>query len=402
MKKLSLLVFSALLLSANTAFAQYDDVTSDYIPVSNFEGCESLARTVVEENYGSFSNPLYQNVYVYDLYATSSKAGGYDYASNGWSLQEQKTSANGGVIAYGGEISQNNGKNSYRVKFSWSATGDPIPQSGPIGSTNTKGLCFTGSAVTYQQTDEITLSRGNYRLTVYVYVDNGQSDPKETIGVGRIRTGFMPTGKTGDNDLMPKARSNFNMLSNQWNEDVMEFSITEPTKGRFQLSYGNTYPIIVDHIVLECEGGIVTKDLKAAITKAEALNAELNSADLATAIYNAQAFVAAPTSQDEVATQVQTLQTAMNTALAASTGVINITAAYLENGSFETGKAAPWTVAGGSIEAPVDGLSSPYIDGNLMLNFSQAASNSFKQTLSSVPAGFYMLDAKMGGRLYHP
>ena len=395
MKKLSLLVFSALFLSNTAALAQYDDVTEQYLPYANFEECEALQRTVVQENYGSYNSPLYQNVYVYDLQRSTTPSG-TDLTSQGWSLVEQVASANSGVIEYGGEISPNNNKNNYRVQISsWNPAGEPIPQSGPVGSKNTKGLCFVGSPLIYRQAEEITLPRGNYRLTVHIYTENGQSSPKETFGIGWVKTGFMPTGKTDDKDLLPKAAANVNFYSNKWNENVLEFSITEPTKGRFQLCYSNSYPVIVDHMVLECEGGIVTKELKAAVKRAEALNAELNNETLAAAIQSANDFIAVPTSQEDVTTQIQTLAAAMKTALEASTGAVDITAAYIDNASFENGKSAPWTVANGSAAEPTNELSKPYIDGKYVMEFVQTASNSMKLTLTNMPAGYYLMDARL-------
>ncbi len=377
MKKLSLLVFSALFLSANGAFAQYNDVTSKYITNPGFESCDALPTEVYHDNQKDVDITKIQ------LWTNWNMAKGTDYESQGWKLVEPMKNANGGVVTYGVNIQSGQ----------YATAGEPGPASGITGQ---KGLCFCGAAgLIYQQASEITLPAGTYRLTVNLYARNGQTtNPGPTQQVNNIKTGFMPTGGTEDN-LIPAKRSSQQFKSNDWDQDVLAIELTAPTKGRFQISYGSSYFVVVDDIKLEFQGGVITTALENIIPKAEALNAELNSTTLAAAIQTAKDFVANPTSQDDVTPQVQALTNAMKTALAASTTAVNITGAYLENASFETGKSAPWTVAGGTAQEPTNEKSKPYIDGKMVLEFAQAASNSMTLKLTNMPAGYYLMDARL-------
>ena len=366
------------------AQAQMSDVTSQYIPNAGFEECESLATQVVHDNLKNV------DVNVIPLFSDWSVAKGEDYAAQGWQLVSQEKNANGGIVTYGCNIQS--GK--------YATAGEPGPAQGITGS---KGLCFCGAAgLVYQQTEEVTLPAGRYRLTANLYARNGQTtNPGPTQQVTNIRTGFMPTGGTDDN-LIPAKRVSAQFASNAWSEDVMEIELTKPTAGRFQVSYGSSYFVVVDDLKLEYEGGVVTTALATVITKAKALNAELASADLSTAISLAEAFMASPTSQEDVASQVETLYMAMSTVLSATTTPVNITAAYLENPSFETGKITPWTwnSGSGSIGEPTNTDSTPFIDGKNIIEFTTSGSNGLTQAISHLPAGYYAIDAKLNKKAF--
>ena len=332
------------------AQAQMADVTEQYILNAGFEQCEALPTVVYHDNQKN------TDVDKVELYQEGSVEKGYDYEDDGWKLLEQLTGANGGVVGYGCNIQT--GK--------WATAGEPGPEQGITGQ---KGLCFVGNkGLVYTQTNEITLPAGVYRLTVNLYARNGQTtNPGPTQQVVNIKTGFLPTGGSQE-DLIPIApskRTSTQFASNAWAQDVLDIELTKPTTGRFQISYGTSYYVIVDDVKLEYEGGIITTALTNVITKATTLNATLQDSSLATAIAAAQDFVANPTAQDDVATQAETLYSAMATALEATTEPVDITAAYLENASFETGKIDPWTWSSGagSVGAPTNDASLPYIDG---------------------------------------
>ena len=380
-KKMLLLSAFAML----AAFTQAQtDVTAQYITNPGFEDCEALAVNTVHDNLAD------TDVQVANCYGDYSTALGTDYADNGWQLVEPVKSANGGVIDY---------STTDRVWYSkWSTAGDPSPEAGPDGTTGTKGLCFAGTkSVVYRQSEAITLPAGSYTLTVNVWARNGAtSNVKDVIDVHNIRTGFMPEGGS-DDDLIPAMRNSQNFASNKWDTDVLTIELTEATTGRFQLSYGNSYFVVVDDLKLEYAGGVVTSGLAAVVKSAQALNNTLSDETLAAAIAAAQAFIANPTSQEDVATETEKLYTAMNTALAATTQPVNITAAYLENASFETGKIEPWAwgSTSGSIGEPINELSKPFIDGKNVVEFTTAGSNSFSYTIGHLPAGYYAVDAKL-------
>lgn len=380
-----LLFFSALLTIAMKANAQMVDVTEQYIPNAGFEECDALPIVPYHDNQKNV------DIEKIELWSHWNTEKGTDYESQGWKLVEQMKNANGGVVTYGVNIQVGQ----------YATVGEPGPASGVTG---TKGLCFTGAAgLVYQQANEITLPAGSYRLTVNLYARNGQTtNPGPTQQVTNVKTGFMPSDGTAE-DLMPIApskRTSVQFASSAWSQDVLDIELTQPTTGRFQISYGSSYYVVVDDVKLEYQGGIITTALTTVIAKATTLNEQLHSSDLAAAIAAAQDFVASPTAQEDVETQVETLYTAMATALAATTEPVDITAAYLENASFETGKIDPWKwgASAGSVGEPVNEASLPYIDGKYMVEFTTTGSNAIEQTVGHLPAGYYVVDAKLNNK----
>lgn len=366
MKKILPLLAAALFMNVMSVKSQIEDVTATYIPNAGFEAC-----TVVETVDGAAKlitadkNPM-------------------DYADCGWAY----------YMAYDGSSAYNAGATTYpiKVKYSKWLSGIEGPQAGPVAGDNTKALCFTGNkSAIYKQTDEITLPAGSYKFTVNVWVYNGgTSNPSPTIDASNV-TGFV----TADKEYLSEKKM---FLSSAWDTDVIELELTEPATGRFQLSYGASYFVVVDDIKLKYNGGIITTALLNVISKAHVLNAKLNNADLALAIGDAEAFAANPTSQEDVPLQVETLYSAMGTALIASEGVVDITDVYVDNPSFETGKIDPWAWGGvaGSIHEPTNEDSKPYIDGVNVVEFdTSSGTKKLTQTIPYVPAGCYAIDAKL-------
>ena len=377
MKKKNLLLAAAFLY-INIGVQAQTDVTSQYIPNAGFEDCEALTPVVHHDNYNNV------DVNVIELYSDWNVAKGEDYEAQGWKLVEQQKNANGGVVTYGCNIQS--GK--------YATAGEPGPEQGVTGN---KGLCFCGAAgLVYQQTDEITLPAGIYRLTVNLYARNGQTNPGATQQVTNIKTGFMPTGGTED-DLIPAKRQSVQFASNAWDQDVLDIELTEPTTGRFQVCYGSSYYVVVDDLKLEYAGSVITTALAAVIDKAAFLNAELGNSNLAAAIEAARAMLADPTSQEDVDNQTEALYEAMAAAIAASGMIVDITSTYLENASFETGKIEPWTWGSnvGTVGEPINTESIPYIDGLNIVEFSTSGNNSLTQTVGHLPAGYYVLDARL-------
>lgn len=375
--KLKYLLLAIGTLATLSARAQMIDVTEQYIPNADFEACEALPTTVYHDNQKDV------DINKIELWTHWNTLKGTDYSANGWQLVEQLVNANGGVVTYGVNIQSGQ----------YATAGEPGPDE---GFTGLKGLCFTGNAgLVYQQTNEITLPRGFYRLTVNLYARNGQATGKgETQQVVNVKTGFMPTGGTED-DLVPAVRKSMQFPNDTWTQEVLDIELTKATTGRFQISYGTSYYVVVDDIRLEYQDGVITTALSNVLVKAQALNAELNDATLAAAIAAAEAFIANPTDQDDVLPQAAALKDAMNAALLASTKPVNITAAYVENASFEAG-ATPWE-GGGNVQEPINEDSKSYIDGAMIYDYTAAGSNSVYQTLADMPVGYYLLDAKLNG-----
>lgn len=377
MNKKSLLFVAGLLLSfgAKAQTQQLIDVTSQYLTNAGFESCEALPTAVYHDIQKNV------DVNVVDVYPVWNEEKGHDYESTGWKLVEQKTNANGGVITYGCNV--------WTSKYSYA--GEPGPAA---GTTGTKGLCFTGNnALVYQQTNEVNLPKGYYRLTVNLYARNGQGTGKgETVQVVNIKTGFMPT-EGSEEDLIPAERKSVQFPNDTWCQEVIEIELTKPATGRFQISYGTSYFVVVDDVKLEYFDGVITTALSELLVRAKALNAELNSATLLSAITTAETFIANPTDQDDVEPQVTALRNAMTTALTDTTQPVNITAAYMDNASFESGDQG-WD-GYGIAQEPINELSQTYIDGKNIYDFTSTATNTVYQTLENMPAGYYMLDAKL-------
>ena len=386
MKRYLLLCATALVVNFG-AQSQTVDVTETYIPNAGFEDCEALPTKLVHDN------TLDVDVNVVECFNSYSEARGTDYSDNGWTLVEQLTGANGGVINY---------TKTDRIQHkSYNAAGDATPTQGPTGTSGVKGLVFQGNkSVVYRQASPITLPAGRYTLTVNVWACNGgTTNPSPTYKASNVLTGFMPEDGTSAEDLIPayKPRSNIEFKSNGWDKDVITIELDKATTGYFQLCYGSTYFIVVDDLKLEYEGGVITTTLVKAIAKAKALNAKLNSTDLADAIGDAETFAANPTTQEDVPIQVEMLYSAMATALSAAEDVIDITEAYVENHSFESGELAPWewAAASGYVDTPLNEGSLPYIDGSKIAYFTTSGQNNITQTISNLPEGYYIVEARL-------
>ena len=374
MKRYLLLCATALVVNFG-AQSQTVDVTETYIPNAGFESCDVVANNASDAA---------------DVHTDYATALGTDYDAQGWQLVSQAKSANGGAVAYSSTL---------KVQYSkWNVAGDEGPAAGPQGTVGNKGLCFAGNAsVVYQQSEPITLPAGSYKFTVHVWARNGEtSNPKPTQQVVNVKTGFLP--EDGDESaLIPAVRKSLQFKSNDWDVEVLEFELLEATTGRFQLSYGSSYFVVIDDLKLEHNGGVVTTALVKAINKAKALNAKLNNTDLADAIGDAETFAANPTTQEDVPIQVEMLYSAMATALSAAEDVIDITEAYVENHSFESGELAPWewAAASGYVDTPLNEGSLPYIDGSKIAYFTTPGQNNITQTISNLPEGYYIVEARL-------
>ncbi len=340
--------------------AQMTDVTSQYITNPGFEECEAL----VPNDKGEVS--LIQN-----------DKTPVDYAAKGWKClggYDGSSAYNAGVVAY-----------PVKVKYSKWLNGIDGPDAG-FTDNNQKALCFTATkSAVYQQTDEMTLPAGSYVLTVHVWAYNGgTTNPTPTIIVTNA-SGFVASD--GTEYLSEKVA----FKSSGWDVDTIKIQLTSETKGRIQLSYGESYFVTIDDLKLEYEQKIITEALEEVIVKAGKLYELLGgNADLETAIGNASQFVSNPTSQDAVATEVATLYTAMANALKATQVPVDITSVYVTNPSFEDGTDG-W--AGISRDALPDG--SPALD--FIHGDYYAESKAMSQVVKNLPEGFFMIDAKVQG-----
>ena len=378
MKKISLLIAIASIF-CTTATAQMNDVTEQYIVNPSFESSTPLPVTECKNSYGTNYGMGY------NIFAHWNTLGGIDFADSNWKLEEQLKNANAGVVSYGGKVLYTN-------------TGfESLPAAGKLNTSGSNAMCFCGNAMLiYKQTSMVTLPIGRYELHINVYPYNGQySHESPTIKI-KCAAGFVAKDGTEYPDKLSEAKD-VEFKSNEWNEHVISFEITEATEGTFQVSYGTQYFAVIDDIKLTYDNSIITTSLENLVVRAEALNAELDDSNLATAILTAKNFIANPTQQSDVEPQVATLAAAMTTALAATTKAVNITAAYIDNPSFETGVASPWE-GYGNVQEPINEDSKPYIDGTFIYDYTSASSsNTLYQTIANMPAGYYMLDAKVNG-----
>ena len=388
MKKNFLLSAAALVLSLG-AQAQVEDVTSLYITNPGFEECEALP--VVEPAEGDYVQVSHVN-----LMTSYSVAGGTDYADKGWTLVAPLTNANGGVIEYG-----------VNVKYSqWAAyaTG-----TAPEGSTGTKALCFTGSSPLAYQSPEVELPAGYYRLTCKTFVYSGWSATSSITN----NTGFI--ANDGTKYLSKKLTFNSNAvdesgtvikdgdgnLTHIWDTDVVEILLPAPTKGHFQLSYGAGFYTLADDVTVEYEARVITTALEKQLAKAKGLSTVFNDSDpeLSAAIQAAEDFIANPTTQDDVDNQIQLLVNAMKTALENSFEPVDLSTSYVENFSFESGKAEPWIGDNIATATPSPyAVVKPVIDGTYYGYFYSTATKwQIMQTITGLPEGYYYVEALLEG-----
>ncbi len=375
------LLFTIALSFGMSAQAQMSDVTSQYISNAGFEECEAVEITECK-GYGT---TVLGNGHC--LLANYAIAAGYDYTDKGWQLVEQNMNANGGVVIYGN-----------KVQYSKSGFED-VPATGPTANSGSKALCFCGNNnLVYKQPNTVTLPAGSYKMTISVYPYNGAYSSEQPTTKVKDFSGFVDVNGTEYFSKNRSTNKEITLNSNKWNNDIIEFELTQTTTGHFQVSYGIQYFLVIDDVKLEYQGGVITTSLQTVVGKAQTLNGMLNDANLSNAIQTAQNFISNPTTQDDVAIQVETLYNAMSTALSATAlPSVNLTSVYVDNWSFETGKSEPWTwgTTAGSVGEPVNEEMVPYIDGTKMVTFAQNGSNSITQTISHLPAGFYLIDAKL-------
>lgn len=355
-------LFTAALTASFSAHAALDDVTTQYISNPGFEECPTA--TIVDGAVQLIANDKTP----------------VDYEEYGWKC----------IGGFNGSSSYNAGVATYPIKIKYSKwlNGLDGPATSPYDGENTKALCFTGNKSAVYQSPAIELPAGTYLFTVNVWAYNGgTSNPSPTIDV-QVATGFI--ADNGTEYLSEKDR----FLSSAWDTDVIKIELTEATKGHFQLCYGASYFVVIDDVKLEYEGGVITTSLETVVDKADALNDILNSEPLGDAIKNALQFIANPTSQTDVAAQIETLYAAMGAALTASPSdeAINITAAYLENASFENG-IAPWEGTARATEPSASLSITPNIHGSHIASFDYDESScKLWQETEYLPAGFYMVE----------
>ena len=360
-----------------------NDVTSQYIVNPGFENstpveiteCKGYGTTVLGNGYSLIAN-----------YATY---GGYDYTDSGWKLLAQNTNANGGVVSYGGN-----------VQYSKSGF-EAIPTAGPLPTSGNNCLCVCGNnSLVYQQPAEITLPAGTYRLMVRLYPYNGAYSHETPTMKIKNQTGFVTTAGKEYFSQNLSDNKEITVNCNEWNVDVIEFELTESATGHLQVSYGTQYYLLIDDLYLEVETGVITTALKNVLEKAKALNEAMggNNPILLDVIQSSEAFIANPTTQDDVAMKVQQAYDGMAAALTDTplSAPVNLNVAYLENTSFETG-VSPWTWDGqsGTVGLPINADSAPFIDGQNVVEFAQTGNNSLSQVIGHLPAGYYILDAKL-------
>ncbi len=240
MKRKRLLLAVALvtgMLGWNSAQAQ-NDVTSTYITNAGFEDCPA---------FGSGNA------------AAVSSAAGTNYAEYGWTLTKMSGWSNSAVFEYGsgGQI---NGAN--------------VPSKDPKGNAG-KGLAFSqgwGGDNLYRS-NAVTLPAGTYTLVAPVY------NALEGVTQMTSKIGFVPT----NGGSFISTRNSY--AYNTWTLDMVEFTLTEPTEGQFQVGFqaisggsGSNAKLIVDGLILY--DGVYNAELIANKERLEGSSFTNPSADL--------------------------------------------------------------------------------------------------------------------------
>jgi hypothetical protein len=199
--------------------------------------------------------------------------------------------ANGGVVIYGN-----------KVQYSKSGFED-VPATGPTANSGSKALCFCGNNnLVYKQPNTVTLPAGSYKMTISVYPYNGAYSSEQPTTKVKDFSGFVDVNGTEYFSKNRSTNKEITLNSNKWNNDIIEFELTQTTTGHFQVSYGIQYFLVIDDVKLEYQGGVITTSLQTVVDKAQTLNGMLNDANLSDAIQTAQNFISNPTTQDDVAT----------------------------------------------------------------------------------------------------
>ena len=240
MKRKRLLLAVALvtgMLGWNSAQAQ-NDVTSTYITNAGFEDCPA---------FGSGNA------------AAVSSAAGTNYAEYGWTLTKMSGWSNSAVFEYGsgGQIN-----------------GATVPSKDPKGNAG-KGLAFSqgwGGDNLYRS-NAVTLPAGTYTLVAPVY------NALEGVTQMTSKIGFVPT----NGGSFISTRNSY--AYNTWTLDMVEFTLTEPTEGQFQVGFqaisggsGSNAKLIVDGLILY--DGVYNAELIANKERLEGSSFTNPSADL--------------------------------------------------------------------------------------------------------------------------
>ena len=145
MKKTLLITLSLFVNLGGAILNAQEDITSQYISNPSFEDCDAVELTECK-GYGTTVHGM-----GHCLMIEGSVEHGYDYTSTNWTLLEQNTNANGGVVIYGN-----------KVQYTKSGF-ESVPSTGPLATSGTKALCFCGNNnLIYQQPTEVSLPAGSY------------------------------------------------------------------------------------------------------------------------------------------------------------------------------------------------------------------------------------------------
>lgn len=177
-----------LVFSTVTALATAQtDVTSDFIDNPSFENCPATTDNIT---VGEF-------------------AGGEDYASTGWTLFSGSYWSGSAVFEYGSAVQLN-------------GVGTPATDpDGAAGKTLGVSVGWEGSQI-YQSAQSVTLPAGQYTLSAQAY-----NAGTATTMISRLA--FVTTdGRTFQSSLR-------NYPVGQWATDQVEFILTTPTEGKFQI-----------------------------------------------------------------------------------------------------------------------------------------------------------------------
>lgn len=178
---------------ANVADKNWTDITSTYLTNSDFENCPAIDGDV--------------------MITAGPRGNSIDYASTGWKLEQMSDWCCSAVMAYGSQH-----------KFSTNTC--VPPETDNLGNTgNALGISIGRTyQIRYLSATEVTLPAGTYRLKAWCKNQNA-----DTYTEFHSLLGFVP------NEGNAYLSTLTSVATGRWTADVVEFTLTKPTTGRFQV-----------------------------------------------------------------------------------------------------------------------------------------------------------------------
>ena len=197
--------------------AQYKvDDTENNVTYNDLSSLRSTLATAISNGLvtGDVSYLIYNSGFELSEAISANQGTGTskDYSTTGWKALSTSTSNScGAVVAYG---------SSYTINGATAPTSDNNSASG-----NALGISVGWSTTVAYQSSEITLPAGFYTMTVYGYNNNSGGSNFTS------KNGFITNSTSSTSYLSTKT----SFTNGEWKTDVIQFTLTEPTAGVFQI-----------------------------------------------------------------------------------------------------------------------------------------------------------------------